>query len=177
MSKSTNTLIVLRGPSGSGKTTAAKKILELTERRTAIIHQDHYRFMFKPAGGGSRKNGPTIHKMIEHNIATALADGYDVILEGVLTRYAYGDILSRISGLHEGPQFYYLFQVELEETIRRNTSKLEEAAFTADDMREWYPSCTEPLGLREEHTIDGDLCADRVVDYILSTSQLLEAPK
>lgn len=43
-------LIILRGPSGSGKSTVAKMLFDGAVRRTALIEQDHYRFIFKPPG-------------------------------------------------------------------------------------------------------------------------------
>ena len=112
-----NRFIMLRGPSGSGKTTIAKRLFALARGRTVLIHQDYYRFIFKPAGGGGRTNSDVIHEMIEHNCRCALAAGYDVILEGILTVKAYSSF---------------------EETARRHETRQATSDFTVDDMRPWY---------------------------------------
>ena len=99
-------LIVVRGPSGSGKSTVACRLFEGAVRRVCLIEQDHYRFIFRPAGGGSLPNSATIHRMIEHNVMAALIDGYDVILEGILSVRSYGLVLDRLfsaGGVRELP--------------------------------------------------------------------------
>jgi predicted kinase len=134
-------LIVLRGPSGSGKSTIARRLFELAKARTCLIEQDYYRFIFKPAGGGSQANAATIHRMIQHNVLAALADGYDVILEGILNVRSYGGVLDEIFAAHTSNNFLYYFDVSLPETLRRHTSrKTAEHTFTEEDMRDWYPA-------------------------------------
>jgi adenylate kinase family enzyme len=133
-----NHFIILRGPSGSGKTTVAKRLFALTERRTALIQQDHYRFIFKPAGGGGQHNSCVIHQMIEHNCTCALADGYDVILEGILSVKSYEAVLDRIIASHSGPSSIFYFDVSFEETAHRHESRRSTCNFTVEDMRLWY---------------------------------------
>lgn len=134
-------LIVLRGPSGSGKSTVAKGLFKDAVRRTALIDQDHYRFIFKPAGGGSKPNSDTIHKMIKSNALIALADGYDVILEGILSVKSYAKVLDDIFAQHPQENYMFYFDISLEETIRRHSiRKTDEHSFGEEDMREWYPA-------------------------------------
>ena len=133
-----NRFIMLRGPSGSGKTTIAKRLFALARGRTVLIHQDYYRFIFKPAGGGGRTNSDVIHEMIEHNCRCALAAGYDVILEGILTVKAYSEVLDRIIAKHTGPSFIFYFDTSFEETARRHETRQATSDFTVDDMRPWY---------------------------------------
>jgi len=84
-----NKFIILRGPSASGKTTIAKELFKKTKGKTVLIQQDYYRFIFKPAEGGSKPNSDVIYRMIEHNTALALQSGYNVILEGILSVKSY----------------------------------------------------------------------------------------
>lgn len=133
-----NKFIILRGPSGSGKTTVARVLFDQATERTALINQDYYRFIFKPAGNGSRPNSDTIHKMIEHNCITALEDGYDVILEGILNVKSYSEILDRIIKRHKGQSYIFYFDVSFEETARRHKNRPENTEFSVEDMREWY---------------------------------------
>jgi predicted kinase len=92
----TNKFIILRGPSGSGKTTVARLLFDQATERSVLIYQDCSHFIFNPAGAGSKPNSDTIHKMIEHNCITALEDGYNVILEGILCVKSYSEILDGI---------------------------------------------------------------------------------
>jgi adenylate kinase family enzyme len=116
-------LIVLRGPSGSGKSTSAKALFEMATNPIALIDQDHYRFIFKPAGGGSKANSDTIHKMIKGDVLIALNDGYDVILEGILSVKSYGGLLDGIFAAHKGENYMYYFDISFEETVRRYHTK------------------------------------------------------
>ena len=117
-------LIVVRGPSGSGKTTVARRLFERAVRRVCLIEQDHYRFIFRPAGGGSLPNSATIHRMIEHNVMAALADGFDVILEGILSVRSYGPVLDRLFSAGVSEHFLYSFDLSLDETLRRHRTRL-----------------------------------------------------
>lgn len=78
--------------------------------------------------------------MIEHNVTAALADGYDVILEGILSRRSYGEVIERILASGLSMNYLYSFDVSLDGTLRRHRSRaIQDRDFTEDDMREWYP--------------------------------------
>ncbi len=141
MSDKTETkLIILRGPSGSGKSTIAKMLFKNAGQKVCLIEQDHYRFIFKPAGGGSKANGATIHKMIKDNVLTALRDGYDVILEGILSVKSYGAVLESIFTEHPDENYIFYFDISFEETLRRHTTRdPKENSFGEEEMKEWYP--------------------------------------
>ena len=131
--------IVLRGPSGSGKSTVAKELFKRATHRIALIEQDYYRFIFKPAGGGSKPNSSTINKMLKNDVLVALKDGYDVILEGILSVKSYEKVLDEIFAEHSGENYMFHFDISFEETIRRHaTRKVREPGFGEEDMREWY---------------------------------------
>ncbi|MCD4654517.1 AAA family ATPase [bacterium] len=133
-----NRLIIIRGPSGAGKSTVARKLFELATERTALIQQDYYRFIFNPAGGGSKPNSDTIHRMIEHNCTVSLEAGYDVILEGILSVKAYGSLLNRIIDAHKGTSYIFHFDVSFGETARRHETRQNTSDFSVNDMRNWY---------------------------------------
>ena len=159
-------LIVLRGPSGSGKSTVARHLFERAARRVCLIEQDHYRFIFRPAGGGSLPNSATIHRMIEQNVMTALTDGYDVILEGILSRRSYGLVLDRLFSAGVSENFLYSFDVSIEETLRRHRTRLKpDCGFTEDDMRDWYPHA-HPWGHDLEQLIPESASLDDIVTRI-----------
>lgn len=159
-------LIVVRGPSGSGKSTVARHLFERAARRVCLIEQDHYRFIFRPAGGGSLPNSATIHRMIEHNVMAALVDGYDVILEGILSERSYGRVLDRLFSAGVSENFLYSFDVSLDETLRRHrTRPTTGRGFTEDDMRDWYPHA-HPWGHELEQLIPESASLEDIVARI-----------
>lgn len=134
-------LIIIRGPSGAGKSTVSKIIFDNAEHKIALIEQDYYRFIFKPYGEGGAPNSGTIHKMLKSDILFALADGYNVIVEGILGVKSYAGILDDIFAVHPNNNYMYYFDISFEETVRRHaTRKITRGApFGEKDMREWYP--------------------------------------
>jgi predicted kinase len=165
-------LIVLRGPSGSGKSTTARALFERAKHKVAYIEQDHYRFSFKPVGGGSKRNSDTIHKMIKSDTLIALNDGYDVILEGILSVKSYAHVLDDIFVAHKGENYMYYFDISFKETLRRhNLRKTKAMQFTDKDMQEWYPAAHRSHHALEQ-IIPERFTLDETVAYILDTSKL-----
>lgn len=169
MVRQLNRFIILRGPSGSGKSTVASELLRLATVRTALIHQDYYRFIFNPAGGGSKPNSETIHRMIEHNCMVALKDGYDVILEGILSVKSYRRLLDRVIDAHCGPSYMFYFDVSFEETARRHQARKEISDFSVDDMRNWY-AAAHRSNHHLEQLIPEEFSVKQTVEYIQNMS-------
>lgn len=84
-------LIVLRGNSGSGKSTTAWALRERLGRRLALVEQDYVRRIVLKARDTA--DGPH-YGLIEQTVRYALDAGYDVVLEGILHRGRYHDLLS-----------------------------------------------------------------------------------
>jgi predicted ABC-type ATPase len=164
-------LIILREPSGSGKSTISKILFERAQNKIALIEQDHYRFIFKPAGGGGKANSATIHKMIENDTLIALSDGYDVILEGILGVKSYDTVLEKIFAVHEKNNFLYYFDVSFEETIRRHGTRTITvgSGFDEDDMREWYPASRKSDNFSEQIIPESSSIDDTVGQILADT--------
>ncbi len=162
-------LLILRGPSGSGKTTIARRLFEIVKRKTALIQQDHYRFIFSPAGGGSRPNSDVIHQMIEHNTKVALESGYNVILEGILSVKSYDQVIDRIISSHSGNSYIFYFDISFEETVKRHYAKDGNSNYGEAEMREWYPVAHKSRHMLE-HIIPERFTIDQTVDHILTIS-------
>jgi predicted kinase len=144
------TLVVLRGPSGSGKSTVARRLFDAATRPTALVEQDHYRFMFTPREGEAHSR--TMREMIQQNVLTALDNGYDVILEGILTVKHYRPVFEALLRHHPDNNHFFYFDVSLEETLRRHRSRQSANLFTAADMRSWYRA-GDVLGHASERVI------------------------
>jgi adenylate kinase family enzyme len=154
-------LVVLRGPSGSGKTTVSKLLFEKAADRVALIEQYHYRFIFKPAGGGSKLNSATIHKMITNDVLVALEDGYNVILEGILGVKSYDKILDEIFSKHSGENYIYYFDISFDETVRRHATR--KSDFGVEDMKEWYAAAH-----RSKHQLERIISQSSTVEETVS---------
>ncbi|OQA03088.1 MAG: hypothetical protein BWY68_00840 [bacterium ADurb.Bin400] len=165
--------IVLRGPSGSGKSTIAKILFDNAKRKTCLIEQDYYRFIFKPAGGGSKPNSDTIHKMITANVLAALENGYDVILEGILSVKSYSKVLDEIFAKHPRENYMFYFDISFEETVRRHHTKpaRKKEGFNECDMKEWYPGAHKS-NHQLEKIIPETFSIKETVNYITEASGL-----
>ena len=185
-------LIILRGPSGSGKTTTAKQLFDKAIRRTVLIEQDYYRFIFNPPGGGTKPNSDTIHKMIKNDILVALDDGYDVIVEGILSVKAYGEVLQNIFDHHLKENYIFYFDVSFDETLKRHMVRQQQGRqlkgggkmlvqderraerlqdFGATEMAEWY-AAAHRSDHQFENIIPESFTIDQTIDFIKHTSKL-----
>ncbi|NJP98640.1 kinase [Nonomuraea sp. FMUSA5-5] len=129
-------LIVIRGNSGSGKSTVARTVRETYgQRGMALIGQDVVRreiLRERDRPGGV--NIGLLDMMCRH----ALTAGYHVILEGILARSRYGEMLQALFRDHRGTSRGFYLDVSWEETIRRHETRPQRARFSPDDMRQWY---------------------------------------
>lgn len=166
-------LIVIRGPSGSGKSTVAKALFKYTARKTCLIEQDYYRFIFRSREDGSKANSTTIHKMIKDNVLTALNDGYDVILEGILATKSYVDDLNEIVSKHPAENYFFYFDISIEETIRRHQTRPSRntSTYTEGDLRTFYPEVY--ISAHENESIISETSsADETLAYLIKTCKI-----
>jgi predicted kinase len=166
-------LIVIRGPSGSGKSTVAKELFRNAKRKTCLIEQDYYRFIFRSRDDGSKTNSATIHKMIKNNVLTALDDGYDVILEGILATKSYVDDLNEIISKHPSENYFFYFDISLEETMRRHQTRPSRntSTYTEGDLRAFYPERYIPAH-ESEMTITEVYSANETLAHIIKACDI-----
>jgi thymidylate kinase len=166
-------LIVLRGPSGSGKSTIAKALLGSATRKTCLIEQDYYRFIFRPREDGSSANSATIHKLLKDNVLTVLNDGYDVILEGIFSSKSYARDLNEIFAKHPTENYLFYFDISLEETIRRHQTRpsRDTPTYAEGDLQTFYPTTYEPIH-ETEKIIQEASTIDETLAYIIQASNL-----
>lgn len=157
-------LIVLRGNSGCGKTSTAWALRERLGRQLALVEQDYLRRIVLKAR--DTVDGPH-YGLIEQTVRYALDAGYDVVLEGILHRQRYHDLLARLVREHRGITRAYYFDVSWEETLRRHAGRPQASEFGAEDMAGWY--CPHDLlGWPEERLVPETASVGEVVDRILT---------
>lgn len=128
-----NKLIILRGPSGSGKSTVAKELFSKAPENSVLIEQDHYRFIFKPAGLSEAGK-----QMVFSDASIALKGGYNVILEGILTTASYTEYIKKLIKNHPKRNYMFYFDISFPETLRRHVTKSNANDWSQADMKKWY---------------------------------------
>lgn len=146
-------------------------LFDRATRKTALIEQDHYRFIFKPAGGGKKPNLNTVQKMIKSDTLIALKDEYDVILEGILSVRAYSKVLDEIFLEHPEENYMFYFDISLEETLRRHSTRnIKPLEFGKKEMQEWYPTSYKS-GHKLEQIIPETFSIEETVKFIAQASR------
>ncbi len=111
--------------------------------------------------------------MIRQNILTALNDGYDVILEGILSTKSYKKDVDEILSHFPAEVHAFYFDVSLAEATRRHRSRPSRntISYTEDDLQTFYPPVYEPI-YKDEKVIPETYSAHEAVTYILKTSEI-----
>ena len=156
------TLIVLRGNSGSGKTTIAKHLQkEVFGYETAVIEQDYIRRELLREK--DRPNQPNI-ELINMVVRFSMKHKAVVILEGILPKKHYGDILLELANDFESTRFYY-FELSFEETLRRHATKPNKDEFGEKEMREWFQA-GDMMNLASEKVITAGMSRNEIIQLI-----------
>ncbi|GIH04679.1 hypothetical protein Rhe02_27460 [Rhizocola hellebori] len=129
-------LIVLRGNSGSGKSTVAVALRERLGANAALVQQDFVRrtVLREDGGGDNRATAGLLAQMARY----CLDSGYHVVLEGILDRGRYSEMLEPLWRSRLWDTHLYYFQIGFAETARRHATRPESAHFDVAKMRSWY---------------------------------------
>lgn len=161
-------LIILRGPSGSGKSTVAKEVRARAQTKTALIEQDYLRRIVlkekEVADGANIELIFTVAKL-------ALEHGYNVILEGILSKKRYATMIEQLLKIHPKNNHIYYFDISFEETLKRHITKPNSHEFGEKEMRDWYTP-KDLLGVRSEQIIPETFGLEQTIEKILKDSGL-----
>ena len=130
---------------------------------TALVEQDYIRRTLLREK--DRPGQPNI-RLIDMTVRFSLDQGYDVVLEGILPRKHYGDMLTNLLADHLGPAYIYYFDIPFEETLRRHETKPNSHEFGEKEMRQWYMP-QDFLGVESERIISHTLSLKEVLDQII----------
>jgi len=162
-------LIVIRGNSGSGKSSVVEGIRAEYGPGVAWIEQDYVRrIIFQEL---AEPDGATI-ELIGQMARHALGRGFHTVVEGIMPTVRYGRMLAELAREYAGSAYGYYLDIPFDETVRRHGMRDKAAAFTAEDMADWYRS-TDLLEQPRETIIDETSSLAATIHRILTDTELL----
>ena len=166
-------LIIIRGNSASGKTSAAWGIRERCGYGLAIVSQDVIRRDILRVK--DEPINPAIG-LIDLTARYALDHGYHVVVEGILSRKSYGEMLAGLVNDHAGISACFYYDLDFDETVRRHASKAQASEYGAEAMRAWYGS-RDVIPELGESIFDADVKADDAINRMMAAVGLPTGPQ
>lgn len=160
-------LIILRGNSGSGKTTTATLLREQLGRQTMLVSQDVVRREI--LWTEDTIDNPSIELLYEMCLYGNRI-GRAVILEGVLSKKKYKQMLQRLIADFDGLVYVFYLDIPIEETIRRHSFKPDAHEFGEDKIRQWWLE-KDYLGIDGEIILGPELTQGEIIQQIVRTVQ------
>jgi len=129
-------LIIIRGNSGSGKSAVAERLREVLGGKVAIVGLDTLRrtILKEP----DHLENTDIIGLLEQTVTYSLNKGYTVIIEGILSKPKYRDILVKLMEVTSCKSSVFYIDVSIEETIQRHKTKPIADEVTDEQLRSWY---------------------------------------
>jgi len=129
-------LIIIRGNSGSGKSVVAERLREEIDGKVSIVGLDTLRrtILKEP----DQLENTDIIGLIEQTVTYCLSNDYTVIVEGILSKPKYKDMLMKIVDSADCDNHIYYIDVSLEETIKRHKTKPIADEVTDKQLTSWY---------------------------------------
>lgn len=157
-------LIILRGNSGSGKTTIAKSIQDYFGSGTLLVSQDMIRRdMLKVHDRDGNLSIDLIRQVAEY--------GKDkceyVIVEGILNKNRYGDMLYHLIDFYDGRAFTYYFDLSFQETVKRHNTRSKRLEFGEDSLRFWWTP-NDYLGVAGERKLTNEMSQQDIVMLVIN---------
>jgi predicted kinase len=129
-------LIIIRGNSGSGKSAVAERLREEIDGKVAVIGLDTLRrtILKEP----DQLENTDVIGLIEQTVVYSLEKGYTVIVEGILSKPKYKEVLMKLVASADYESHIYYIDVSLEETLKRHRTKPIADEVTDEQLASWY---------------------------------------
>ncbi|WP_084243583.1 kinase [Planomicrobium okeanokoites] len=157
-------LIILRGNSGSGKTTIAKSLQGRFGDGTLLVSQDVVRRdMLSVRDRKGNLSLDLIRQITEYGKGKCEF----VILEGILLKERYGEMLMDLIRFYEGNADVYYFDLPFEKTVERHQSRALADVFGEDLLRAWWRA-KDYLGTAGETMLTEEMTEESILGLISS---------
>lgn len=159
-------LIIIRGNSGSGKSAVAERLREAVGGKVAVVGLDTLRRTILMEEDSLERTD--IIGLLEQTVTYCLRKEYTVIVEGILSKPKYKDVLVRLMDAADCPVGVFYIDVSLEETLKRHKTKTIADEVTDEQLRSWYQP-KNYLDFPGEIIIDQSSTLEETVTLILNT--------
>lgn len=156
-------LIIIRGNSGSGKTTAAKNLQQQLGQGTLLVSQDVVR---REMLNVQDKEGNLSIELIRQIAEFGKDQCEFVIVEGIMYKKWYGDMLDHLIQFFNQRAYTYYFDLSFEETVLRHNNSPKKMEFGEDSLRSWW-SPNDFLGTDGETTLSSHQTEKEIIDLML----------
>ena len=163
-------LVIIRGNSGSGKSTVAKQLQYRMGYQTMLIPQDVVRREILRVR--DIDNNPSVQLVYDLAMYGGKI-GYDVIVEGIFVNERYGNMLKKLISDFPGESYVYYFDIPIEVTLQRHSSKPNAHEFGEKELREWYIE-KDYLGTTNERMILAGMDQDQILQMFVGDMQLVD---
>lgn len=157
-------LIIIRGNSASGKSTLANKLAaQLPQEKTLVLHQDMLRRELLHAN--DHQGTPAV-ALIETLAGFSRSHYRFTIIEGILRRDVYGEMLERVKATFSPSVWSYYLDLPFTETMARDASK--SRPFGELTLRRWWQDQDQLSGDQIVHNCSTTILADQIIAAILA---------
>lgn len=163
-------LVIIRGNSGSGKSTVAKQLQYRMGYQTMLIPQDVVRREILRVR--DIDNNPSVQLVYDLAMYGGKI-GYDVIVEGIFVNERYGNMLKKLISDFPGESYVSYFDIPIEVTLQRHSSKPNAHEFGEKELREWYIE-KDYLGTTNERMILAGMNQDQILQMFVGDMQLVD---
>lgn len=158
-------LIIIRGNSGSGKSAVAERLRGELGGKVAVAGLDTLRrtILKEP----DQLENTDIIGLIEQTVVYSLGKGYTVIVEGILSKPKYKEVLMKLVASADCESHIYYIDVSLKETLKRHKTKPIADEVTDEQLTSWYQP-KNYLDVPGEIVIDESSTLEETVNLIKS---------
>ncbi|WLR42097.1 kinase [Bacillus carboniphilus] len=163
-----SSLIIIRGNSGSGKTTTAKSLQDHLGNGTLLVSQDVVRREMLKVHD---REGNLSINLIEQIAKYGIGRCEYVIVEGILYKNRYGEMLNNLINLFNQKAYIYYFDLPFEETVLRHNGSSKKMEFGEESLHAWWTP-NDHLGVEGEVMLTNDMSQEEVLKLILHQIKL-----
>lgn len=163
------TLLIIRGNSGSGKSTLAKAVRSdpsFGQTRPMLVQQDVVRRdILNVRDTADNESIGLIDEIVRYGLQL----GKHVILEGILDRWKYGEMLYHLIDDWNavGAVHVYYYDLPLDVTLARHDLRPQRDEFSKEAMRDWY-NTDNLLNVPGERIFDEHVSVEAAVAKLLA---------